>query len=214
MKKRTLCILTVALTVWSSMCSYAYADNVFSEEVESVTGSNNSTGSAISIDYADSAPSDRYRVEIDWGEMEFCYHPADKIWDTKELVWKESKSREKGSWTTKSGTNFKNGTPEINVNIKNYSSNAVKAHFYTDEKEFTYNPVTVDCGITLELSKGNPIIKKAAANPEPGQKGTPTEEDFVITLGGNPAVPINDSEFVTIIPVTCSIEPANDESNP
>lgn len=209
MKKRGACILAAALILWSSIDSFAHADNIFSDEVESISKQNNSTGGSISITYDAPAPSNRYRVEIDWGEMEFCFHPADRVWDTIELKWKEPAANAKGSWTTKSGKEFSDGIPKIPVTLKNYSSSAVEAHFLTDDKDFTRTPVTLDNGITLELANGNPVVGKAVANSDPEKKGEPTTEKFLIALGGEPAVPLDNSEFQTIIPVTCIIEPAN-----
>lgn len=209
MKKRTLCIFAAAFVAWNGIYTPVHADNVFSDEVEALDPYRNSNDTSISIQYDSPKPSNRYRVEIDWGEMEFSYHPAEKVWDTIDLKWKQPKETAKGTWTTKSGKEFADGIPKIQVKLKNYSSNAIQAHFLSDGKEFTKNLVTVENGMTLELKSGNPIVNRATENPDPDKSGEPTEENYVIALGGEPVVPLDAGELSTTIPVTCTIEPAN-----
>ena len=209
MKKRTFCILAAAFIAWNGIYTPVHADNVFTEEVETVDSENNSTDGSISIQYASAKPSNRYRVEIDWGEMEFCYHPAEKVWDTIDLKWKQPASKAKGTWTTKSGKEFADGIPTIDVKLRNYSSNAIQAHFLSNGKEFTDAIVPVENGITLQLKSGNPRVNKAVENPEQDKSGEPTEETFVIALGGEPEFPLDPTDFTTTIPVTCTIEPAS-----
>ena len=208
MRKRMLCLLTAAVVAWSGVHSFAQADNVFQEEVDELSNENSSTSDSITITYDDPAPSNRYRVEIKWGNMEFHYQPADKVWDTMDLKWKSPVGDTKGSWKTADGEEITDGIPKINVTIKNYSSNAVKAKFLSDGKDFTNNVISLDNGTTLELAEGNPLIEKAQANENPEEKGTPATEKFIIALGGTPSVPL-DSEFKTTIPVTCTISAAN-----
>lgn len=214
MNKRIICMLTAACISWNGICSIAYADNVFKEEVETINEQNNSTDSAISISYASPAPSDRYRVDILWDDtMEFCYHPADQVWDTENLKWVDAGTDAKGTWTTKDGKEIEGGIPKVHVTLINYSSNAIKAHFYANEKEVTSDmPVAVDDNIYLQLVNSSTVVNKAVAASDPDEKGEPTKAKFVITLGGEPKVAL-DSDLQTKIPLTCTIEPAGSGSS-
>ncbi|MBR1742712.1 MAG: hypothetical protein IJ733_12770 [Lachnospiraceae bacterium] len=213
MKKRGLCILTAAVVAWSSIYSFAHADteNVFNGETDSIDNSNNSTENSISITYDSPAPSNRYFVKIEWGNMEFHYKPANKVWNTKTLKWEDAAASAKGTWTDNNGTEIADGIPKIDVSLENYSSSAIKAHFWAESKEFTYQVATLENGTNLQLLEKDTtgaVVQKAQANVDPDKEGTPTTAHFMIAIGGEPNVPIDGGDGgVSKIPVTCTIEP-------
>lgn len=111
MKKMFAILLAVALVAALSVTAMA-ADNA----AGSLVGNNSKVVQGI---YAAGADVDAYKVAITWGDMQFTYAAAQRVWDTENYEWDTTQA---AGWSVVEG---KTNT----ITVVNHSSEDITATF-------------------------------------------------------------------------------------
>ncbi len=120
MKKLFAILLAVALVAALSVTAMA-ADNAGA----SLEGESSKVVKGI---YAAGADVDQYKVAITWGDMQFTYAAAQRVWDTDNYEWDTTQA---AGWSVVEG---KTNT----ITVVNHSSEAITATFtWTAAANFT-----------------------------------------------------------------------------